>query len=50
MSEKADGTPIDRDDPALLATQAREAVEKNAVEIRKQTVPIETEPPTAFRP
>jgi len=38
------------DDPELLATQAREAIEKSAAELRKQRVPIATEPPTVYRP
>ncbi len=38
------------DDPALLDTQAREGIEKAAVELRKQRVPIATEPPTVYRP
>lgn len=37
-------------DPELLATQAREAIEKSAAELRKQRVPIATEPPTVYRP
>jgi hypothetical protein len=40
----------DGNDPDLLATQAREAIEKSAVELRKQRVPIATEPPTVYRP
>jgi hypothetical protein len=43
-----DTRPID--DPARLGDEARATVEKNATEIRKQRVPIATEPPTAFRP
>jgi hypothetical protein len=43
-----DTRPID--DPARLADEARATVEKNATEIRKQRVPIATEPPTVFRP
>jgi hypothetical protein len=43
-----DTRPID--DPARLADEARAIVEKNATEIRKQRVPIATEPPTVFRP
>ncbi|HKY51135.1 MAG TPA: hypothetical protein VJP45_07750 [Candidatus Limnocylindria bacterium] len=43
-----DTRPID--DPARLAEEAREIVEKNAAEIRKQRVPIATEPPTVYRP
>ena len=42
--------PVVSDDPAILATQAREAIEKSAAELRKQRVPIATEPPTVFRP
>jgi hypothetical protein len=38
------------DDPARLADEARATVEKNATEIRKQRVPIATEPPTVYRP
>jgi hypothetical protein len=38
------------DDPARLGEEARAIVEKNATEIRKQRVPIATEPPTAYRP
>jgi len=38
------------DDPARLADEARATVEKNATEIRKQHVPIATEPPTVYRP
>jgi hypothetical protein len=41
---------INQDDPDLLATQAREAIEKSAAELRKQRVPIATEPPTVYRP
>jgi len=43
-----DTRPID--DPARLADEARATVEKNASEIRKQRVPIATEPPTVYRP
>ena len=43
-------TPEVSDDPEVLATQARESIEKNAAEIRKARVPIETEPPTVYRP
>jgi len=43
-----DARPID--DPARLADEARATVEKNATEIRKQRVPIATEPPTVYRP
>jgi hypothetical protein len=47
-AQQEDTRPID--DPARLADEARAAVEKNAVEIRKQRVPIATEPPTVYRP
>jgi hypothetical protein len=43
-------TPLVSDDPAVLATQARESVEKSAAEIRNVRVRIETEPPTVYRP
>jgi hypothetical protein len=43
-----DARPID--DPARLGDEARATVERNATEIRKQRVPIATEPPTAYRP
>jgi hypothetical protein len=43
-----DTRPID--DPARLADEARATVEKNATDIRKQRVPIATEPPTVYRP
>jgi len=43
-----DARPID--DPARLADEARATVEKNAAELRKQRVPIATEPPTVYRP
>jgi len=43
-----DTRPID--DPARLADEARATVEKNATELRKQRVPIATEPPTVYRP
>jgi len=46
----AQPTTVVSDDPEVLAQQAREAIEKSAAELRKQRVPIETEPPTAFRP
>jgi hypothetical protein len=38
------------DDPAVLAQQARDAIEKSATELRKQRIPIATEPPTVYRP
>jgi hypothetical protein len=46
------GPEADKDlnDPELLATQAREAIEKSVAELRKQRVPIATEPPTVYRP
>ena len=46
----AQPTTVVSDDPDVLAQQAREAIEKSAGELRKQRVPIETEPPTAYRP
>ena len=46
----ATSTPIVSDDPAVLATQARESIEKSASELRKTRVTIETEPPTVYRP
>ncbi len=39
----------DRDDPALLAEQAREQVRKWAADLRATKVPIETEPPASYR-
>lgn len=53
MEEKKKDTPGTAalsDEPEKLGTQAREAVEKNASELRKRRVPIATEPPTVFRP
>jgi len=46
--QQEDTRPID--DPARLADEARATVEKNAAELRKQRVPIATEPPTVYRP
>ena len=46
----AASAPVVSDDPEVLAAQAREAIEKSVVELRKQRVPIATEPPTVFRP
>jgi hypothetical protein len=40
----------DKDDPTLLAEQAREQVAKLAAELRASKVPIETEPPASYRP
>jgi len=37
------------DDPARLADEAREIVQKAATELRAQRIPIETEPPTTFK-
>jgi len=45
---REDTRPVD--DPARLADEARATVEKNATELRKQRVPIATEPPTVYRP
>ena len=39
-----------RDTPLAIERHARDAIEKSAVELRKQHVPIETEPPTVYRP
>jgi hypothetical protein len=44
------GDSRDRDDPARLADEARATVAKNAAELRATKVPIETEPPAAYRP
>ena len=44
----ADQRPID--DPARLAEEARALIETQAAEIRRAVVPIETEPPTTYRP
>jgi hypothetical protein len=56
-SRKSEGAPASTqedtrpvDDPARLADETRAIVEKNATEIRKQRIPIATEPPTVFRP
>jgi hypothetical protein len=38
------------DDPTRLADETREIVQKAAMELRAQRIPIETEPPTVFRP
>jgi hypothetical protein len=38
------------DDPARLADEARENLQKTATELRATRVPIETEPPTVFHP
>ena len=46
----ASAAPVFSDDPAVLAQQARGAIEKNAAELRKQKMPIATEPPTVYRP
>lgn len=44
------GDTRDRDDPARLADEARANIEKQAADLRATKVPIETEPPTAYRP
>ena len=49
MDEKG-GETRDKDDPALLAEQARDQVAKLAAELRAAKVPIETEPPSSYRP
>jgi len=46
--QQEDPRPVD--DPARLADEARATVEKNATELRKQRLPIATEPPTVYRP
>lgn len=48
--EKEGQDTRDRDDPARLAEEARAQVEKQAADLRAVKVPIETEPPAAFRP
>jgi hypothetical protein len=40
----------DKDDPGRLADEARQQVERMSADLRKAKVPIETEPPTAYRP
>jgi hypothetical protein len=40
----------DADDPARLADEALENVQKAANELRAHGIPIETEPPTIYRP
>lgn len=40
----------DLDDPARLAEERAAQVDKEAAEIRRVVVPIETEPPPTFRP
>lgn len=37
------------DDPARLADEARDIVQKAATELRAQRLPIDTEPPTVFK-
>jgi hypothetical protein len=49
MAEQTDDTR-DVNDPARLADEARAQVEKHAAELRAANVPIETEPPTTYRP
>src|SRR3954470_19599008 len=49
VEEKNDAAK-DINDPELLAQQAREAIEKSSADLRKTRVPIETEPPTVYRP
>ncbi|MBU6424420.1 MAG: hypothetical protein KGJ98_02825 [Chloroflexota bacterium] len=39
----------DINDPARLAEERAGQVEKEAAEIRRTQVPVETEPPTTFR-
>jgi hypothetical protein len=40
----------DKDDPQRLAEEARAQVERQTAELRKAKVPIETEPPSVYRP
>jgi len=46
----SEGEVRDRDDPARLAEEAREQLAKNAEALRAVKVPIDTEPPTTYRP
>jgi len=49
----ADASRVEReeqDDQARLAEEARALVERQAAELRAAKVPIETEPPTVYRP
>ena len=48
--ENVPATTSVSDDPAVLAAQAREGIEKSAQELRTHRVPIATEPPTVYRP
>jgi hypothetical protein len=50
MAEEKAPDTRDRDDPTLLAEQAREQIQKLAADLRATKVPIETEPPTTYRP
>jgi hypothetical protein len=50
VTEQPKSPSRDIDDPDLLRTQAREGIEKSAAELRKTKVPIDTEPPTVYRP
>ena len=50
MSEDVKADTRDKDDPARLADEAREQVQRLARELRGTKVPIETEPPAIFRP
>jgi hypothetical protein len=49
VTEEA-GDARDPDDPARLADEARALIEKQAADLRAAKVPIETEPPTVYRP
>ena len=49
VSEQRDDTR-DIDDPARLADEARAHIDEMAADVRAATVPIETEPPTLYRP
>ncbi len=48
MEEKVETR--DRDDPTLLAEQAREQIQKHAADLRAAKVPIATEPPATYKP
>ena len=50
MADELKPEERDKDDPALLAEQAKEQVLKLAADLRAAKVPIETEPPATYRP
>ncbi|MGH2378588.1 MAG: hypothetical protein ACRDGT_08925 [Candidatus Limnocylindria bacterium] len=49
-ASRAEREERDKDDPERLAEEARAQVERMSADLRKAKVPIETEPPTAYRP